>query len=50
MYYKENRDLIQTRYLLNVPIVNNYLTFDNIDFGTVKGFTASYDLRRTGES
>lgn len=48
MYYKENRDLIQTRYLLNVPIVNNYLTFDNIDFGTVKGFTASYDLRRTG--
>lgn len=47
-YYKENRDLIQTRYLLNVPIVNNYLTFDNIDFGTVKGFTASYDLRRTG--
>jgi len=47
-YYKENRDLIQTRYLLNVPIVNDYLTYDNIDFGTVKGFTATYDLRRTG--
>ena len=47
-YYKENRDLIQTRFLLNVPIVNEYLTFDNIDFGTVKGFTATYDLRRTG--
>ncbi len=47
-YYRENRDLIQTRYLLNVPVVNDYLTFDNIDFGTVKGFTATYDLRRTG--
>ena len=47
-YYKENRDLIQTRFLLNVPIVNDYLTYDNIDLGTVKGFTATYDLRRTG--
>ncbi len=47
-YYRENRDLIQTRFLLNVPTINEYLTFDNIDFGTVKGFTATYDLRRTG--
>ncbi len=47
-YYRENRDLIQSRFLLNVPIVNDYLTFDNIDFGTTKGFTATYDLRRTG--
>lgn len=47
-YYRENRDLIQTRFLLNVPVVTDYLTFDNIDFGTVKGFTATYDLRRTG--
>lgn len=47
-YYKENRDLIQSRYILNVPIINDYLTYDNIDFGTVKGFTATYDLRRVG--
>ena len=26
----------------------NYLTYGNLDFGTVKGFTAAYDLRRTG--
>ena len=25
-----------------------YKTYDNIDFGTVKGFTITYDLRRTG--
>ncbi len=47
-YYRENRDLIQTRFLLNVPVVTDYLTYDNIDFGTVKGFTATYDLRRVG--
>ncbi len=47
-YYRENRNLIQTRFILNVPVVTDYLTFDNIDFGTVKGFTATYDLRRTG--
>ena len=23
-------------------------TYDNLDFGTVKGFTVTYDLRRTG--
>ena len=26
----------------------NYLSYGNIDFGTVKGFTVGYDLRRTG--
>ena len=24
------------------------MMYQNIDFGTVKGFSASYDLRRTG--
>ncbi len=26
----------------------DYMTYQNLDFGTVKGFSASYDLRRTG--
>ncbi len=48
-YYKELRDMIQSRYYLNVPApVNNYETFDNLDFATVKAFSISYDLRRTG--
>ena len=48
-YYKELRDMIQSRYYLNVPApVNNYETFDNLDFATVKAFSVSYDLRRTG--
>lgn len=47
-YYKEMRDLIQRRKVLYVPGVNRYDTYGNIDFGTVYGFTVSYDLRRTG--
>lgn len=46
-FYREMRDMAQ--------VVNNvgaypvtYKTFGNIDFGTVKGFTVTYDLRRTG--
>jgi outer membrane receptor protein involved in Fe transport len=48
-YYKELRDMIQTRRFLFVPGVpgNNYKSFGNLDFGTVKGFSFSYDLRRT---
>lgn len=47
-YYKEMRDMIQARIFFPVPIVNQYETYDNIDFGTVKGFSFVYDLRRTG--
>ena len=48
-YYKELRDLIQARFFLSVPAqINQYQTYDNIDFGTVKGFQFQYDLRRTG--
>ena len=47
-YYKEMRDMIQSRIFFPVPIVNQYETYDNIDFGTVKGFSFVYDLRRTG--
>ena len=47
-YYKELRDMIQRRTFFPVPIVNQYTTYDNQDFATVKGFSFQYDLRRTG--
>ena len=47
-YYKEMRNLIQRRTFQFVNILNSYETYDNQDFGTVKGFTFQYDLRRTG--
>jgi len=46
-YYKEMRDMIQLRTFFPVAIVNQYNTYDNQDFGTVKGFSLTYDLRRT---
>lgn len=47
-YYKELRDMIQIRVVFPVPTISNYTTYDNLDFGTVKGFSFNYDLRRTG--
>ncbi len=47
-YYKEMRDMIQIRTFFPVPIVGQYTTYDNQDFGTVKGFSFQYDMRRTG--
>jgi len=48
-YYKEQRDMIQRRFYANLPApLNSYQTFSNVDFGTVKGFSFGYDLRRTG--
>lgn len=47
-YVKELRDMIQARFLLNLPPpINQYETVDNLDFGTVKGLSLAYDLRRT---
>ncbi len=47
-YYKELKDLIQQRVLANVASpVNTYRLYDNLDFGTVKGFSFSLDKRRT---
>ncbi|MEO8067398.1 MAG: carboxypeptidase regulatory-like domain-containing protein [Flavobacteriales bacterium] len=46
-FYRELRDMIQVRNVTEAWPVS-YQTFDNIDFGTVKGFTLAYDLRRTG--
>jgi outer membrane receptor protein involved in Fe transport len=46
-YYREMRDMIQLRTLLYIPVLGSRTTFDNVDFGTTKGFTLQYDLRRT---
>jgi Carboxypeptidase regulatory-like domain/TonB-dependent Receptor Plug Domain len=46
-YYKELRDLIQERrYAQAYP--KAYTSYSNIDFGTVKGLTFSFDQRRIG--
>ncbi len=45
-YYREMRDMIQSRTILYVPTIGQYETSGNIDYGTVKGFTVQYDLRR----
>jgi outer membrane receptor protein involved in Fe transport len=48
-YYKELRDMIQSRIYPHIPApINSYEGYDNIDFGTVKGFSFTYDYRRTG--
>jgi len=44
-FYREMRDMIQI-IKVNDAFPASYLTWGNIDFGTVKGFTAAYDLRR----
>ncbi len=45
-FYREMRDMIQV-IGINFAYPQNYQTYGNIDFGTVKGLTMSYDLRRT---
>ncbi len=46
-FYREQRNNVQ---LINVfdAYPQTYSTFGNRDFGTVKGMTISYDMRRTG--
>lgn len=46
-YYKEMRDMIQVRNFIGAH-PRPYRAFGNLDFGTVKGFTIGYDMRRTG--
>ncbi len=44
-YYSEKRDMIQYyRYVGAYP--SSYSSYKNMDFGTVQGFTLSYELRR----
>lgn len=46
-FYREMRNLIQiTRINQAYPL--SYMTYGNIDFSTVKGFSAEFQLRRTG--
>ncbi|KAA9345625.1 TonB-dependent receptor [Adhaeribacter soli] len=46
-FYKEMRDQVSyRRYVAAYP--QDYVTFSNLDFGTVKGMTMEFDLRRTG--
>ncbi len=44
-FYREMRDMMQVQRL-NFAYPIEYTTFGNIDFGTVKGLTLSYDLIR----
>lgn len=46
-FYREMRNMIQA-VAVNYAYPTSYQTYGNIDFGTVKGFTVAYDLRRTG--
>ncbi len=46
-FYREFRDQIQVRRIINA-YPKDYLTYGNIDFGTTKGFTLDFDMRRTG--
>jgi hypothetical protein len=46
-FYRQMEDQIQVRsYVQAYPAT--YRTYDNLDFGTVKGLSLTYDLRRTG--
>jgi len=46
-FYREMRDMMQTLSFTEAyPIT--YIAYGNLDFGTVKGYTVAYDLRRTG--
>ncbi len=46
-FYREQRDNVQI-FSLNGAYPVTYRSFGNRDFGTVKGMTVAYDLRRTG--
>jgi outer membrane receptor protein involved in Fe transport len=49
VFYREMRDQIQ-QYRLTGAYPRTYYSYTNIDFGTVKGLTLTYDLRRTGNA
>lgn len=46
-FYRELRDMIQVRQVVEAWPAT-YRSYDNLDFGTVKGLTVAYDLRKTG--
>jgi outer membrane receptor protein involved in Fe transport len=44
-FYREMRDMVQVQYIYGAYPAD-YITQTNIDFGTVKGMSLTYDLRR----
>ncbi len=48
-FYREMRNMTQYRAIVGA-YPRNYLMLDNIDFGTVKGLTVTFDFRRSGGS
>jgi hypothetical protein len=48
-FYRQMKDMLQMINVFDAYPVT-YLTYGNVDFGNVKGFTAAYDLRRTQNS
>lgn len=46
-FYREQRDMIQVVRVVGA-YPEDYLSYGNQDFGTVKGMTFAYDLRRKG--
>lgn len=48
-FYREVRDKIQS-YRFSGAYPKTYYSWNNIDFGTIKGLTVSYDLRRTNNA
>ncbi len=48
-FYREMRNDIQI-YRFNGAYPKDYTSFNNLDFGTVKGLTIEYDLRRTNNA
>ncbi len=46
-FYREMRDMIQVRQFAGA-YPRPYRAFGNLDFGTSKGLTLEYDMRRTG--
>lgn len=45
-FYRELKDNFQI-VAINTAFPTSYTTYENRDFGTIKGFTFQYDLRRT---
>jgi hypothetical protein len=48
-FYREMRNMINQKTIVGA-YPKNYVTYDNIDFGTVKGLSFVFDFRRTGGS
>ncbi|PCJ24414.1 MAG: hypothetical protein COA97_09860 [Flavobacteriales bacterium] len=46
-FYRELRDQVQISQVIGA-YPGNYFTYENLDFGTVKGLTVGYDLRTRG--